>query len=232
MKTRCLAILTVLLVVACPTVAAADSPGVSVERFKVTGIVESTFGDCPQVDVVPSGTVCREAVVTLWNEGAAIDGGGLAQTNTPWRLWVFQATLTFGDVAGEPVESDLRWGYLPVVEPADMTFDRQHLMFASVSTEVAMSDGTTANVDFHWQATSDRILSGNNGYALSDWGLLHHFVDQCLTHEIQAHQKVRIAVMSGTFDGVPVHSYTVLPFSYIASNQFVYIDVIHGPRCA
>jgi hypothetical protein len=112
-----------------------------------------------------------------------------------------------------------------------VTYDRQHLAFASVKTQIPLTDGTTADVDFHWTAISDRSVYGNDGIALGDFGLIRHYVDKCSTQVNQAHQKFRVAEMTGTLNGAPVHTYSSFPAGYISFNHFVFIDVSKGETC-
>jgi hypothetical protein len=88
--------------------------------------------------------------------------------------------------------------------------------------------GRIAGLDFRWQAITDRFVFGNDGTSLGDFGLVRKFVDKCSTQINQAHQKYRLAAMTGTFDGTPVHSYITFPSGYISFNHFVFIDVTHG----
>ena len=74
-----------------------------------------------------------------------------------------QATLTFVDDEGNLEASDERVGFLPVVAPANVTYDREHLAFASLKADVPWDDGSVAHVDFHWKAIQDREVYGNNG---------------------------------------------------------------------
>ena len=83
-------------------------------------------------------------------------------------------------------------------------------------------------MDFRWHAISDRSVYGNDGPALSDFGLVGKFVDKCSTVVNQGHQKFRVAAMSGTWNGSPVHSYTSFDSAFISFNHFVFIDVSHG----
>jgi hypothetical protein len=98
-------------------------------------------------------------------------------------------------------------------------------------TPVAPTDGSTVDVDLEWQAISDRFVYGNNGPALSDFGLTRHHVDRCSTQVNQGHQKFRLAAMTGTVDDQPVHSYTAFPAGYISFNQYVFINAPHGKEC-
>jgi hypothetical protein len=229
-KVHRVVILSALVVAACPTTSSAES---SVLRFKTNGYAFGVFGDCPDVPEDPApGTVCHEAFVQLFNESVAFEGGGLAPPKTPWAMLVYESTLTFVAVDESPVETDVRWGFLPFVDPAAVTYDREHLAFASIDTEVDMADGTTIAIALVWRAISDRFVYGNDGPALDDFGLIRHHVDECSTQVNQGHQKFRIAAVSGTFDGDTVHSYTAFPSGYISFNHFVSIDVDHGKTCA
>jgi hypothetical protein len=116
----------------------------------------------------------------------------------------------------------------PVIDPADVTYDQQHFAIASLKTEIPWEDGGTSSVDLTWEAISDRFLYGNDGPSLDDFGLVHKFVDKCSTQVMQAHQKSRIASMSGLFDRAPVHTYTSFPSGAISYNHFVSIDVTPG----
>ena len=154
-------------------------------------------------------------------------GGSVAGPKTPWSAFLSEATLTFGP-DGDFVVSDERTGFLPVIDPADVTYDQQHLAFASLKAEIPWDEGGTSTVDFTLEAISDRFLYGNDGPALDDFGLVRKFVDKCSTQVNQAHQKSRIASMSGLFDGAPVHTYTSFPSGAISYNHFVSIDVTPG----
>ena len=95
----------------------------------------------------------------------------------------------------------------------------------------ASSSKSTVDVDLEWRAISDRFVYGNNGPALSDFGLTRHHVDNCSTQVNQGHQKFRLAAMAGTVNDEPVRSYTAFPAGYISFNQFVFIDAMHGELC-
>ena len=41
-----------------------------------------------------------------------------------------------------------------------------------------MTDETTAEVDLHWQAISGRLVYGNDGSSLGDFGPVRKFVDR------------------------------------------------------
>ena len=118
-----------------------------------------------------------------------------------------------------------------MVDPADVTYDREHLAFASLKTEIPWDDGSVAHVDFHWEAIGDREVYGNDGPALEGFGLVRKYVDKCTTQVNQGHQKFRISSMTGTLDGTPVHTYTSFPAGFISFNHFVSIDTTHGPHC-
>ncbi len=227
MKLR-IALMTAVLFALGAAHAAADS---SVARFKTNGYAYALFGDCPDEEIISPGTVCRETFVQLFNESVAIDGGGLAPPKTPWSLFVYQSTLTLVEPGEPPVESDVRWGFTNI-ESSNVTYDREHLNFASVNDAVvAMSDGREAVLALEWRAISDRYVYGNDGPALDDFGLVRHAVDRCSTLVNQGHQKFRTASAYGTFDGAPVHTYFSFPSGYVSFNQFVSIDVKHGPTC-
>lgn len=224
--------LVVALLLALATSSPASAAPTSVQRFMTAGYASAGFGDCPDtVALTPPGTVCTDTVIQLVREAVAIDGGGLSAVNTPWGALLQRVTLTF-PATGDPVATDERIGFVPSIDDASVTYDRQHLAFASVRTDIPMSDGSAVAVDLSWQAISDRMVFGNDGPALSDFGLVRHSVDRCTTQVNQGHQKFRIAAMTGTVDGISVHSYRASPSAFISFNHFVFIDATHGPACA
>ena len=214
-------------------VAAAVSAGsATVARFKVDGYAFAAFGTCPDTpDLPPAGTVCRDAFVLMAREGVAVGGGPVAPPKTQWYAILREATLTF-DGTDEPTETDVRFGVLPVVDAAAVSYDREHLGFASLRATIPMDDGTDAAVDLEWSAISERFVYGNDGPALADFGLDRHHVDRCSTQVNQGHQKFRLAAMTGRIDGHPVQSYVSFPSAYISFNLFVSVDVAHGKLCS
>jgi hypothetical protein len=128
-----------------------------------------------------------------------IGGGSVAPPRTPWSVFINQATLTFVDDEGNVEVSDERVGFLPVVDPANVTYDPEHLAFASLEAEIPWDDGSVAQVDFQWEAISDREVYGNDGPSLDEFGLVRKYVDKCTTQVNQGHQKFRVSSMTGTF---------------------------------
>jgi hypothetical protein len=221
-----IALFTGALLAAC-LASPSGAGGTTVMRFKTDGYAFANFGGCPDVDPLPPGTVCRETQLAVFREGVAIDGGsGIAPPKTPWVVNTFTYTVTI-DANGEGTLSDDVFGFR-LLDPNAVTYDREHLAFASLHTQIPLTDGTSADVDFHWQATSDRSVSGNDGSALGDFGLVRKFVDKCSTVVNQGHQKSRVAAMNGTWNGSPVHSYTSFDSAFISFNHFVFIDASHG----
>lgn len=230
MRIRSLALVVAFLLALLPTSAASAAP-TSVQRFMTAGYATADFGDCPDtVALPPPGTVCNDQQITIAREARAIDGGGLSAVDTPWSAFLYEATLTF-QAMGDPVATDERFGFVPSVDDASVTYDREHLAFASVRTDIPMSDGSTVAVDVSWQAITDRSVFGNDGPALSDFGLVRHTLDSCSTQVNQGHQKFRIAAMTGTLDGRSVHSYQSGSSAAISFNHFVFIDATHGRIC-
>lgn len=129
--TRCATCGHVGLRVVAPA-AVADS---SVARFKTDGYALADFGNCPDVPEPPAGTVCTDAFIEVFREAVAVGGGSVAGPKTPWSAFLSEATLTFGP-DGDFVASDERTGFLPVIDPADVTYDQQHLAFASLKAEI------------------------------------------------------------------------------------------------
>lgn len=204
-------------------VAWADPGQVTVQRFMTDGDAETLFGGCDFI-IPPGPLTCHETYVAVFKEGVSGVPTGTAPPKTPWRVFIDDYTVSFasGGPDAVPVFLDDRTGFL--TNPA-VTFDQQHLSFLTADAQVPMSDGST--FDFHgdWSAISDRLQYGNNGQAL---GLVRHYVDRCNTANNQAHQKYRIANMTGTLNGVPVQSYPGLGLDFIAHNHFILINVTHG----
>ena len=225
-----IAVASVLVWVSCALVASPTLASTSVERFKVEGYASALFGNCPDVPIPPAGTVCRETSIQIAREAVAVGGGGVSTAKLPWGAFYFESTLTFlGD--NHPAESDVRFGFAEFDDPSAVTHDREHLRFASVNGEIPLSDGTSVTVDLDWHAISERFVYGNDGPALGDFGRVRHYVDKCSTQVNQGHQKFRVAAMTGTVNGSPVHSYTSFPAGYISFNHFVFINVTHGTVC-
>jgi hypothetical protein len=217
-------VLIVLLLAGLQTSASAGTA--SVYREKVDGYAFGFAGDCP-AEPPAEPLVCTEWIIQPLRAGAADGGGGgVAPPKTPWELFLLRHTLTFPGGGGEGVESNVALAFVPVT---DVTFDREHLRYASVrATDVVMSDGTTADVDAQWVGTSDRFVYGNDGPALEDFGLVpRHVNDDCLTANYQGHQKFRLAHMDAVVNGVQ-YGYDG---GYISFNNFVFIEV-HKQRCA
>jgi hypothetical protein len=203
--------------------AAALSRTASVYREKVNGYASGYAGDCPDVAPALPG-VCTEWFISPFRAGVAQDGGGVAPPKSSWDLFLLHHTLTFPGGGGDPEESDVALAFVPV---SAVTYDRQHLRYASVrATDIPLSDGTTADVDARWEATSDRFVFGNNGPALADFGLVRHVNDECLTANYQGHQKFRIARMDATVNGLH-YSYEG---GFISLNHFVFVEV-HKHGC-
>ena len=160
---------------ACVLVTPAAVADSSVARFKTDGYMFADFGNCPDVPEPPAGTVCTETHIEVFREAVAVGGGSVAGPKTPWSAFLSKATLTFGP-DGDFVVSDERIGFLPVIDPADVTYDQQHLAFASLKAEIPWEDGGTSSVDFTWEAISDRFLYGNDGPTLDEFGLARKFV--------------------------------------------------------
>ncbi len=208
-----------------PAAVAAQSAA-SVARVNVEGVAVANFGDCPLSEPWPLGTVCRDSNIQLFREVVAFDGGSVALTNQPWIVTLLQLTAT--QTAGGIVESDFAFGV--VENPPSVAFDTQHLSFASVSAQIPMSDGSTADIDVSWEPTSERVVFGNDGHLNADLGLPRHDVGPCFTFNSNAHEKIRVAEMTGTLNGAAVQSYPLTapddPPAFIEGpNHFVIIDV-------
>src|SRR5436190_1624714 len=110
------------LVVAALLPTASGARQAAVQRFKTDGYAFALFGNCPDVDPLPPGTVCREAQLAVFREGVAIDGGSVAPPKTPWVVNVFQYTVTI-DSNGDGVLSDERFGFR-FLDSTAVTYDR------------------------------------------------------------------------------------------------------------
>jgi hypothetical protein len=201
----------------------------TVVRVNVDGFATANFGDCPLSEPWPLGTVCRDSIVSLFREAVAFDGGPVALPGHPWIVTLDQLTAT--QTADGIVESDFATG--AVENPTSVTFDMQHLSFASVRAEIPMSDGSTADIDVRWMPISERVVFGNDGHLHADSGFPRHAVGPCFTFNSNAHEKIRIAEMSGTLNGAVVQSYPLTlpddpPAFLEGRNHFVLIDVTKG----
>jgi len=208
------------------SLAAADPGQVTVQRFKTDGDAVTYFGGCDFVNP-PGPLSCHETRVEVYKEGVSGAPASTAPPKTPWAIFIDDYTVSFtsGGPDAQPTYSNERTGFL--LNPT-VTFDQQHLSFLNVDAQVPMSDGSTFNFTGKWSSVSDRVLSGNDGNGLQQFGLVRHSVDHCNTVNNQAHQKYVIANMTGTLNGIPVQSYPDLGIDYIAYNHFVFIDVTHG----
>jgi hypothetical protein len=214
-----------------PAAATAQSAA-TVARVNVEGFATANFGDCPVSEPWPLGTACRDSIVSLFREVVAFDGGSVALGNQPWIVTLDQLTAT--QTAGGIVESDFASGV--VENPTSVAFDTQHLSFASVRAQIPMSDGSNADIDLSWEPTSARVVFGNDGHVNADFGIPRHDVGPCFTFNSNAHEKIRVAEMTGTLNGAKVQSYPLTdpddPPAFIEGpNRFSLIDVTKA-RCS
>lgn len=224
-----LLLISILVPLAAAASVAADPGQATVEHFKTDGIAQSFFGGC-DFEFPPAPLSCHETEVVVFKEGfneGGLGSSGVAPPKTPWVITVDDYTVTYatGGPDAVPTFSDERSGFL--LNPS-VTFDQPHLSFLSVSAQVPMDDGSTFTFQGTWRSTSGVMQFGNDGPSLVDFGRVPHYVDTCTTVNSQAHQKFVSATMSGTLNGVPVHSYRNLDIDFMAYNQFVYLDVQHG----
>jgi hypothetical protein len=195
------------------------------ERIVVSGFAEAFFG-CPGF-VSPAGTTCRETHVQLYHEEGATNGGRLEPDT--WHVFVEQYTLGFvSDDPDIPPIGPIDYATGTLAAPATMTFDEQHLDFASVDAAVAMSNGTTADLRIAWAPVTKREVDGNSGPYLAGSGAPRHFNDRCLTANTNAHQKLRFGSAGGTLDGASFHSYSDFPFAgWLQTAQYVFLSTDH-----
>jgi hypothetical protein len=156
--------------------------------------------------------------------------GGTETTIAPpkasWVLALTSHTLTFPGGGADPTESDVVTGFSedPVVD-----FDQQHLSTGRVQDEdVAMTDGSTLDLDATWTAVSERHQFGNDGPSLLDFGLVRHAHEKCLNVINQGHQKFRNAHVHALVNGVPDDDNSI--FAFIAYNHFISLEV-HPASC-
>lgn len=212
-----------LMVVALAAPSAAQSNASSEHNAeKVLGYLQGYPGDCPPAEAPQDPFVCHEVMLSAWRIGTNEGPGTIAPPNTAWVLSAISHTLTFPGGGADPTESDVVEGF---TSHPTVTFDQQHLSAAHlVASGIHMSDGSTLDVDATWTATSDRILSGNNGPSLADFGKVRHLHEPCLNQINQGHQKFRLAHVHTLLNGVPVDDLSI--FAFLAYNQFRSIEVV------
>ncbi|MGN6798324.1 MAG: hypothetical protein ACTHKS_09250 [Gaiellaceae bacterium] len=195
------------------------------DRVKVDGFAEAFFG-CPSF-FNTAGTVCRETHVEMFRENGATDGGPIGPST--WAVLVERYTLEFvsDDPNVDPI-GPIDYAVGAIDDPA-VTFDDQHLDYATLAASVPMSDGTTADIHATWTPTSSRQVFGNDGPYLAGHDTPRHFNEGCVTANTNAHQKVRLGIASGTLDGAPFQSYGDFPFAgWIQTAKFLLLTADHG----
>jgi hypothetical protein len=219
-----LALVAVLVMIAAPA-SAASQGAATMTTEKVYGFLQGYPGDCPPAEAPQDPFVCHEVVLSAWWIGT--DGKAtIPKSKNDWVLAVVRHTLTFPGGGADPSESDVVTGF---TETPSVTFDEQHLANAHlVAGDIAMSDGSTLDVDATWTAFSDRLLYGNDGPSLADFGLVRHLHADCVNQIAQGHQKYRLAHVHSLLNGVPVEDNSV--FAFLAYNHFTSIEV-HPAHC-
>jgi hypothetical protein len=221
------AALGVVLTMSSTSAASPSSDGASTTiTEKVDGFVKGYPGDCPD-QLPPTPLVCHEWDITLYRNGTTAEPGGVAPPHSRWVLLALRHTLTFAGDGSEPVESDVGFGF---VDGADVTFDREHLAYASVRAPgLALTDGTVVDLAAAWTAKSDRAVFGNDSPALDDFGLVRHFHDDCVTVVNQGHQKIRRARVQAVVNGTTTSNDGW--DNLISTSQFTEIEV-HPKSCS
>jgi hypothetical protein len=205
---------------------AASKRSASFVMEKVYGFLQGYPGDCPPADAPQEPFVCHEVVLSAWWIGTS-GTSTIPRSKNAWVLAVVRHTLTFPGGGADPTESDVVTGFTdhPVV-----TFDEQHLSDAHlVADDIAMSDGSSLDVDATWTAFSDRMQYGNDGPSLADFGLVRHLHEDCVNMVSQGHQKFRLAHVHSLLNGVPVDDISI--FAFLAFNDFHTIEV-HPAACS
>ncbi len=212
----------VVLAAATSAVSRAGDPYRTTEP--VYGGMQASFGDCPDVEVPPVGTVCTDSLIIFFRGDFLVGNGSpLSQKVAPWRYFIERATVLFTGTP-EPELLVLRTGIGDLPEAA-ATADELKLSSASVSADLTFDDATTAHFAGTWTATTDRFTYGNDG---PNGGDSTH--TRCLTVNIHGHQKFRYGRMTGTLGGEPVESYPRADDSSAAifHNRFRYMELHHG----
>jgi hypothetical protein len=214
-----LAVLGVVLTL-CSSISAHAAASATHTHEKVLGFFRGWPGDCPD-DLPDQPLVCHEWDITAYDVGTDEQPGGISPPHTGWVLIALHHTLTFPGGGGEPVESDVALGFR---DGADVSFDQAHLSTATVrAPDLALDDGDVVDLQAIWTATSPRMMWGNDGPALDEFGHVHHLHAPCLTEEFQAHQKFRLAHVVAVVDGVT--SRYDGRFAFLAYNQFISVQV-------
>jgi hypothetical protein len=208
------------------------APAASVVRVDTDGLVSAFFGGCDFF--VPPGPVsCHETSVLGFREAREDRGGSVNARSLPWFFVIDDYTVTFtsADPNVPPVFSNERFGSVELTSGVDM--DLQHLDTATVTdAQVPMDDGSTFTFSGTWTKRFE-VTYGNDGPENADEGIPRHFVDNCVTFNANAHQKIAFASMTGTLNGQPVQSYHSFDFAATLSNDhYRYITASHGGSCA
>ena len=211
-----------IAVAAAPT---GSSAPVLVQRIMVDGYAYALYGDC-DVPLPADGSVCHETEIIAFREAVAQNGGSVAPAQTPWTLIVTHVTTIWNDGNFTIVAYAVG-----VTNDVIVSFDQAQLDFLTADGRVLLDDGTTADVHVRWLATAPVTRYGNDGPTNAEEGIPRHYVDRCVTANANAHQAFRVATMTGTVNGAPVHSYSSFDASFIAKNHFVYVIVEHSGAC-
>jgi hypothetical protein len=194
---------------------------------KVDGFLQGYPGNCPPAEAPQEPLVCHEDILSAYKVSSSEGPGGVSPSKSSWELDVVRHKLSFPGGGADPSESDVVTGSSASPQ---VTFDQQHLSGGRVvATGIAMTDGSTLDVDATWTATSARIQSGNNGPSLADFGEVRHLHGRCVNEINQGHQKFRLAHVHALLNGVPADDLGT--FAFIAYNQFISIEV-HPHSCA
>lgn len=208
-----------------PAFSAAGHTDVSVVHETVDGIFRGYPGDCPD-ELPATPLVCHEWDLTVYRNGFNDHPGGLAPPKHPWVLIALRHTLTFAGGDVEPVESEVGFGFRDGV---DVTFDRTHLGSATVRAhDLALTDGTTVDLDATWTATSDLFRYGNDGPALVGPDNPRHFHADCITLNNDGHQVFRTARVDAVVNGI-ASNYSGA-YGFLSTGHYTLIEV-HPHSC-
>jgi len=187
---------------------------------------EAFFGNCPDVEFPPVGTVCQESYVIVFRETRVLGGGSNAPSQAAWSMYAQTYTLSFSTPDGPPDFLEFADGFTDHGVVASS--DDQRVSSLTAAARVGLSDGSTFDFRGTWSGVGDRWVYGNNGPLNDAEGVARHSVSKCETVNANAHQTGRNATMTGTLNNVPVHSYTFAFTADIFYNHFEYIVVQHG----
>jgi hypothetical protein len=226
---RRLAVMAVLSTSVMATTAPAQATNVESFHLLVTGVAYVLASTCPFDPPPAPETVCDDFFVVYSQEGHPNE----QVRRQPWSLFIDSSRYVFHG-PDEPVTVlRARTGQL---EGVSGFVDTTHLLTAVVATSVPMSDGSTFEIDLHWDMSGSRFqVAGTDGPIQEPgfpWG--SHFVSRCTTENWHAHQTWREGgQITGNLDGTDAASLSLPDFfpSFVGRGVFTINISSHGPGC-